>query len=140
MADKPVEAVALTSDERLDRLELALQAGLNLDLGEFDTPGHQAQNKAAADQAAADELAAQQAAAEQAAAAPPDAPTAASGATVGTIVDYDNQTIDTLAPQIAALAQADLDTVAQYEAANQNRVGILDLTVKRQGVLDAPPA
>lgn len=69
MADKPVEAVALTDTERIDRLENAVATGLNIDLGEFDTPEHQAQNKDAADQAAATETAQQQADAEAAVAA-----------------------------------------------------------------------
>lgn len=76
MADKPVEAVALTDSERIDRLENAVATGLNVDLGQFDTPEHQAQNKAASDQAAAAEVAQQQADAEAAAAAANPAPPA----------------------------------------------------------------
>lgn len=45
----------LSTEERLDRLEAAVAKGLNLDLGEFDTPANQAKARKAADKAAADE-------------------------------------------------------------------------------------
>jgi len=145
MTDKPAEAVALTDTERIDRLENAVQIGLNIDLGEFDTPEHQAQNKAAADEAAAAEAAATQADAEAAAAAAnPDAPAAAPDAAAAAgddsglpISDYNNQTIESLGPVFATLTAAELDQVEAYEIANANRVGVLDLGVKRHAELDA---